>query len=58
LPAARARGFTRIRATVRADNPGAISFYESVGFGADDGAFLDAGCPQAVRLLRVLDERC
>ena len=34
LAAARARGFARVFATVRADNPGAVSFYESVGFRA------------------------
>ena len=30
--AARAQGFTKICATVRSDNPGAISFYRSLGF--------------------------
>ena len=30
--AARLEGFRKLRATIRADNPGAIAFYQSVGF--------------------------
>ena len=30
--AARRKGFRKLRATIRADNPGAIAFYHSIGF--------------------------
>jgi ribosomal protein S18 acetylase RimI-like enzyme len=58
LTEARARGFARIRASVRVDNLGAIAFYLGQGFDADATAFLDAKLTGTVRLLRVLDERC